>query len=254
MPRFLLCQAAFLGLAGGAALAPTLSAAERPGRLEISELAPSPGLPPHAGRLLAHALELSARGLRYTYGSADPARGGMDCSGTIHHLLRANGWKNVPRQANTLYAWAWQQGRFHAVNSSRLDSFEFAHLRPGDLLFWSGTYDIQREPPVTHVMLYLGRRAADDHPVMFGASEGRSYGGRARSGVGVFDFVLPRPGSPGRFLGYATLPPPEGALPAPPEASPALTPGATDASSPPAPGADAPPVPSDGTASPAAAP
>jgi hypothetical protein len=249
MPRFLLCQAAFLGLAGGAALAPTLSAAERPGRLEISELAPSPGLPPHAGRLLAHALELSARGLRYTYGSADPARGGMDCSGTIHHLLRANGWNNVPRQANTLYAWAWQQGRFHAVNSSRLDSFEFAHLRPGDLLFWSGTYDIQRDPPVTHVMLYLGHRARDQRPVMFGASEGRSYDGRARSGVGVFDFVLPRAGSTGRFLGYASLPPhPD--LPPPP----ALRPGATDASSPPAPDADAPPVPSDETASPAAAP
>jgi len=226
-------------------------AAEPPGALNGEALAAHPETPESARRLIEQALALSTRGLRYLYGSADPTRGGMDCSGTIHHLLVSCGWRNVPRQANTLYAWLWQHSRFHAVNSLRSDSFEFAHLRPGDLLFWSGTYDIRREPPVTHVMLYLGRRAADGRPVMFGASEGRTYEGKSRSGVGVFDFVLPRPGSTARFLGYASLPAPEAPATGPTE------PGSNSsesASSPPAPGGENPPAPPGGIASPDAAP
>ena len=232
-------------LIGLMALIHPLSATERPGQIALADLDLDPHPSPYARALVQRALALSALGLRYTYGSADPGQGGMDCSGTIQHLLLSAGWKDVPRQANTIYAWVWQTGRFHAVNSFRLDSFEFTHLRPGDLLFWSGTYEIQREPPVTHVMLYLGRRTHDQRPLMFGASEGRPFEGRARRGVGVFDFVLPRPGSPGRFLGYGSIPPPP---------QPVLTPAATDASSPAPPDAVEPEARSNESASPAAVP
>jgi hypothetical protein len=182
------------------------TANERTASISAEELDGFNDYPAPVRQLLEQALALSRKDLKYIYGSADPAKGGMDCSGTIQHLLSVYGIPGVPRQANTIYRWLWKQSRFHAVNSPRLDSFEFEHLQPGDLLFWSGTYDIKRDPPVTHVMLYLGRLKSDRRPVMFGASEGRRYAGTSRNGVSVFDFVLPKPESPSRFLGYGRVP------------------------------------------------
>ncbi|MDX6765379.1 MAG: NlpC/P60 family protein [Candidatus Methylacidiphilales bacterium] len=196
-PAFLLLWAA----------APLLSAQdERVATISPEELKDYESYPAPVKSLVERSLVLTRMGLRYTYGSADPAKGGMDCSGTIHHLLLSAGIKNVPRQANTLYRWAWIESRFHAVASLNPDSFEFQNLKPGDLLFWSGTYVVDRDPPVTHVMLYLGRLKADGRRVMFGASSGRRYAGKSRDGVSVFDFQLPRADSEGRFLGYASIP------------------------------------------------
>lgn len=179
---------------------------ERVASIAPEDLKDFENYPPAVKDLVRRSLTLTQMNLRYTYGSADPAKGGMDCSGTIHHMLLAAGVKNVPRQANTLYGWAWKNSRFHAVVSPNLTSFEFQHLKPGDLLFWSGTYAVDRDPPVTHVMMYLGRLKTDDRRVMFGASSGRRYAGKSRDGVSVFDFVLPKSGGEGRFLGYAAIP------------------------------------------------
>ena len=49
-------------------------------------------------KLLAAALDLTKKNLTYTYGSTDPASGGMDCSGTIYYLLRQAGFTDVPRR------------------------------------------------------------------------------------------------------------------------------------------------------------
>ncbi|MEO6054159.1 MAG: peptidoglycan endopeptidase, partial [Chthoniobacterales bacterium] len=102
----------------------------------------------------------------------------------------------------------WQEHSFRAVNTTVAKGFEWAELRPGALLFWTGTYNTgNRNPPVSHVMIYLGRRKSDGRPVMFGASDGRSYDGKARWGVGVFDFSLPAvPGGKARFIGYGDVP------------------------------------------------
>lgn len=174
-------------------------------KVVIADLAAAPE---SIQRLTAAALKLHDAGLGYRFGSADPAQGGMDCSGTIHYLLRSLGWKNVPRQSDGLYRWAWEKGTFVAVNSVSFDTFEWSRLAPGDLLFWTGTYDVQkgRDPAISHVMVYLGRDEASDRRIMFGASEGRRFGGVPRSGVGLFDFELPTPGSRARFVGYAKIP------------------------------------------------
>ena len=139
------------------------------------------------------------------------------------HVLRRHGYPEVPRQSDGMYAWTWKAGTFRACNGRRMEGFEFSELRPGDLLFWvNSTADgkTDRDPPVTHVMIYLGRRAADGHPVVAGASDGRTYNGQAMNGVSVFDFRLPAPGSPARFIGYAHLPPAAEAAPAKSGASP----------------------------------
>lgn len=183
--------------------------------LEPADLAEFSTQPERVQRLLSAALALTKLNLTYLYGSADPAQGGMDCSGTIHRLLSDFGFPDVPRDSPGQYVWVRKAGSFRAVVSTSAESFEFSELRPGDLLFWSGTYSIEREIPITHVMLYLGTEKKTKKRVMFGASDGRSYNGIQRWGVSVFDFKMPRADSakPTRFLGYGRIP---GLSPTPP--------------------------------------
>lgn len=178
-----------------------------------SELREFNAQPERVQKLLRRALELTERNLTYTYGSADPSRGGMDCSGTMYFLLREQGWTDVPRQANEQYIWV-RKKRFFAVLSRRDDTFELADLQPGDLLFWTGTYGIDRDPPVTHTMIYLGTHKSTGKRLMFGASNGRTYNGVKQNGVSVFDFKVPSarqrteaaPENAPDFSGYGPIP------------------------------------------------
>ena len=167
--------------------------------------------PPEIRKMLETALALTSRDLKYTYGSADPENGGLDCSGFIYYVLRENGVKDVPRDASGQYVWVRKAGNFRAVLSSDLDSFELDELKPGDLLFWTGTYDVEKDPPVTHTMIYLGTKKRDGKPVMLGASDGRSFEGKRMSGVSVFDFKTSSKqasasGRHPRFVGYGRIP------------------------------------------------
>jgi peptidoglycan DL-endopeptidase CwlO len=158
------------------------------------------------------ALELTTRNLDYKYGSADPANGGMDCSGFVFYVLTQSGVRDVPRDSSQQYVWLRKAGDFRPVNSRQEDTFELDELVPGDLLFWTGTYSIERDPPITHAMIYLGREKGTNQRIMVGASDGRSYKGESRYGVSVFDFKIPRPGKTdeGRmspsFIGYGHIP------------------------------------------------
>jgi hypothetical protein len=177
--------------------------------LKPQELRGFDELPAAVREMLRYALSLTERGLGYVPGSADPDKGGTDCSGFVYHVLQKHGHAGTPRQSDRMYEWTWRAGTFRACNGRTTDTFEFEELRPGDLLFWvNSTRDgkTSRNPPVTHVMFYLGKRASDGHPVCVGASEGRTYDGQRRDGVSVFDFRLPREESPARFIGYAHLP------------------------------------------------
>jgi hypothetical protein len=55
-------------------------------------------------------------------------------------------------------------------------------------------------------MIYLGRRERDGKPVVFGASDGRTFENERRNGVSVFDFSLPKRGSKSEFHGYGPAP------------------------------------------------
>lgn len=153
---------------------------------EVSQVAP------RVRRMLDEAVDLAGRDLDYLYGVADPERG-FDCSGMVFHLLLRMGAPNVPRQANTLYEYLAQKNAFHAARKAS----QLGELEPGDLLFWTGTYNIDRK--VTHVMIYLGMEKGTGQRWMVGAAS-RNYG------VGVFPF---NPGSPngiGRnFIGFGKV-------------------------------------------------
>ena len=168
--------------------------------------------PAKVRQILDAGLALTRENLGYTYGSADPANGGMDCSGFIYYVLKQNGFPDVPRDSRQQYVWVRKAGNFYAVLSRKEDSFEFDDLKPGDLLLWSGTYNIDRDPPITHTMIYLGREKRTNKHVMVGSSDGRTYDGKQRWGVSVFDFKMPPPPKSGDakispvFVGYGRIP------------------------------------------------
>ncbi|MCE9519293.1 MAG: C40 family peptidase [Verrucomicrobia bacterium] len=177
--------------------------------LAAEELADFDSYPPALQDLVRQALKLTTKNLRYQYGSADPANGGMDCSGTIYYLLKNNGFKNVPRQSDDICRWVMRDSVLNLTEGkSSLKDNAFSLLRPGCLLFWTGTTDTatNRELPVTHVMLYLGKRKSDAKPIVFGSSDGRSFEDQRRNGVSVFDFQLPLAGGRSAFYGYGPIP------------------------------------------------
>jgi len=168
--------------------------------------------PAKVREILDAGLALTKQDLGYTYGSADPKSGGMDCSGFIYYVLKQNGFPDVPRDSSQQYVWVRKGGNFKAVVSRKEDTFELDDLKPGDLLFWRGTYNIDRDPPITHTMIYLGREKRTNKRVMVGSSDGRTYDGKQRWGVSVFDFKLPPPPKSGDakispvFVGYGRIP------------------------------------------------
>jgi hypothetical protein len=154
--------------------------------------------------LIHSALELTRMKLTYRYGSNDPKNGGMDCSGTIHHLLRKNGISDVPRQSDLIYEWVKTRSGLKAERILSEEDPKLRALRPGDLLFWSGTYNIDRK--ITHVMIYLGTDINTGKPVMFGSSSDRRHRNKRQRGVSLFDFTLPQGNKRSKFEGFGVIP------------------------------------------------
>jgi len=196
-----------------AAAMPAMAAepSTRPGRITGTDLKEYPTLTGTRKKIVDEALALAAREtwLRYRFGSAEPASGGLDCSGAVYFLLQQAGVQ-PPRSSAAQYLWVKNRGTLKEVPASATSTGDASlkALQPGDLLFWSGTYEPTdgRTVPVSHVQIFLGHEKATGEPVMAGASDGRTYRGIKREGYGVFDFKLPKPGSKARFLGYG--PPP----------------------------------------------
>ena len=146
--------------------------------------------------------------LKYKFGGSSPSAGGFDCSGAMYFILRKAGYQ-PPRTSAQQYLWIRDRGTIHHVSSkvTQLNNHAFRHLKPGDLLFWSGTYvpTDGRKVKITHVSMYLGQEK-DGHHIMACSSKGRSYRGKRGDGFGVYDFKLPRQGSRSKFVGYGTPP------------------------------------------------
>lgn len=166
--------------------------------------------PASVKKLIESSLELARQNLTYTYGSSDPANGGFDCSGFIYYVLRQHGFAQVPRDSSGQYVWVRSARGFRAVIGRKMDGFEMDELLPGDLLFWTGTYATKNDPPISHVMLYLGTEKSTGSKVMIGSSDGRTYRDQRRNGVSVFDFKMPKAATKGDaqsvFVGYGRIP------------------------------------------------
>ncbi len=187
---------------------PPKPAEVRVSSIEPDDLAHFEFYPPQIKQLVRSAMALTKLKLRYTFGSSDPKAGGMDCSGTIFHLLDGEGLKGVPRQSDEMCDWVGKTTLLHrTATADSLSHPEFAALQPGDLVFWSGTYESgPRKTPVTHVMLYLGRLKKTNQAVVFGASDGRYFQGERHHGVSVFDLAMPKPSGKSTIHGYGLIP------------------------------------------------
>ncbi len=156
--------------------------------ISLDDIAEAPQYSADIRRLVTTGLDLATHNLTYKYASADPANGGLDCSGFIYYVLTNSGLKNVPRDARDQYVWVRKAGNFQAVLGHGDDTFELDELRPGDLLFWANPSGASREADITQIMIYIGRDKSTNQRLMIGASEHAFYNGQKKSGVGVFDF------------------------------------------------------------------
>jgi len=158
--------------------------------------------------LIDVSLGFTKKNLGYRFGSNSPEKKSMDCSGTVQCILCELGFKDLPRSAWEFYEWA--KAADNLVTTPGVTTTEdpvFAKLKPGDLLFWTGTYETSdHDPPISHVMIFLGTLKADGKGVMFGASSGRRYRGKTIHGVSVFDWVVPEEDSDSKFVAYGPVP------------------------------------------------
>ena len=188
----------------------------RAGRWLTLVLVTTAGSAVHADEALRQeAAALKARNIRYggSYvpaGETAPWR--MDCSNAVRYLLRKSRGIELPRTASEQYNFVRQRGKLRRVGGlfgGVPDTSWWARrLRPGDLLFWEHTYRPQRKPPVTHVMVYLGRDGRGNL-LMAGAQNSRGvdiyrlqprvpYGGYRGGFLGLFK-------KQGRLVAYGRL-------------------------------------------------
>jgi cell wall-associated NlpC family hydrolase len=148
-------------------------------------------------------------GMPYKYGGNSPEDGGFDCSGAVHYVLHKAGL-NPPRTSANQFLWVRENSKLHPVPAAAVDAQDkcFSKLKPGDLVFWSGTYEPKdgRLVKITHVAIFLGYEKKDGRAVMINATDGRSYRGKKGNGFGVYDFRVPRKGGKSRMVGYGTPP------------------------------------------------
>ena len=71
------------------------------------------------------------------------------------HLLRAYSKRSdrCPPGCEWSVFMGRKTGKFQAVISRNENTFELEELKPGDLLFWTGTYEVEKDPPITHTMI-----------------------------------------------------------------------------------------------------
>ncbi len=164
--------------------------------------------PESVRKLIEVSLSLTKKKLGYQFGSNSPENWGMDCSGTVQCTLKMFGMEKVPRSSWDFFEWTKNSGFLksaHGVTS--IHDPALSELKPGDLLFWEGTYDTgDRVPAISHVMIFLGTLKSDGAGVMFGSSSGRRYRGKSIHGVSVFDWSVPGPESESKFVGYGAIP------------------------------------------------
>ena len=150
--------------------------------------------------LMSEAQSLQAQGIGYSGSWVPPGESSawrMDCSNAARYLVRRTRGVELPRTASEQYNYVRRHGRLKRVGGlfgGVPESGWWAkRLRPGDLLFWEHTYKPQRKPPVTHVMVYLGRGERGEL-LMAGAQNSR--------GVGIYKLQPRVPyGGHGGFLG-----------------------------------------------------
>jgi cell wall-associated NlpC family hydrolase len=157
-------------------------------------------------RFLTQARQLGDEGIGYDDEWRPPGEShawAMDCSNTARYIYRVTAGIELPRTASDQYYYLHLQGKAWDVpqNSYGWADTDFLrrNLKPGDLLFWENTYKPERQPPITHVMIFLGTNAQGQW-IMAGSQSSR--GGEHNRRSGGPDIYIFRPAQP--CGGYTT--------------------------------------------------
>jgi len=156
--------------------------------------------PDFAHRLIAAApIGVAYNGAYCPPGQSNTWR--MDCSNTVRCIYGTAAGLSLPRTASDQYLYLKNR---HRLKSANRDPRHLAKvLRTGDLLFWENTYKPVRRPPITHVMVYLGKDSRG-RMIMVGSQGSR--------GVAIYQFKPQQEWGgyrwffffkrPGRFVAY----------------------------------------------------
>jgi hypothetical protein len=152
----------------------------------------------------AHALAfyqetrfLAARQLRFDQEWLPPGEDQpwvMDCSNTIRYLYKRVAGITLPRKASDQYLCLRSQGEAWDVPQRGGDlaaqrAYLRRRLRPGDLIFWEDTCLPMHEPPITHVMIFLGRTKSGQS-ILAGSQTGQRIRGVYTGRNGGADIYL----------------------------------------------------------------
>jgi LysM repeat protein len=150
-------------------------------------------------KFLQTARALGDRGIDYDDDWRPPGERSawvMDCSNTSRWLYKSVAGINLPRTASDQYYYLHQQGKAWDVPQDGYGLPDVAYLqhnlKPGDLLFWENTYRPERQPPITHVMVFLGTNERGQW-IMAGSQGSGGEHGRRDGGPDVYVF---RPSQP----------------------------------------------------------
>ena len=151
-------------------------------------------------RFTQSARQLGDRGLSYNDDWRPPGESrswSMDCSNTARYLYKTTTGIQLPRTASDQYYYLHLQNKAWDVPQLTSGFADTGYLRrnlkAGDLLFWENTYKPDRQPPITHVMVFLG---TNDRGEWIMAGSQSSRGGehnRRHGGPDIYVFNPSRP-------------------------------------------------------------
>jgi len=157
-------------------------------------------------RFIQEARVLGNQGIEYDEDWRPPGESQawtMDCSNTTRYIYKVTTGIQLPRTASDQYYYLHLQGKAwdvpQASDGWADGNFLRRNLKPGDLLFWENTYRPERQPPITHVMIFLG---VNDKGQWIMAGSQTSRGGEHNRRNGGPDIYVFRPDQP--CGGYST--------------------------------------------------
>jgi cell wall-associated NlpC family hydrolase len=146
-------------------------------------------------RFLSEAHDLADRGIGYDDSwrpEGETHSWAMDCSNTSRYLYRVTAGIELPRTASDQYYYLHLQDKAWDVPMTSRGfadcNYLRSNLKPGDLLFWENTYRPERQPPITHVMIFLGTDSS--HRWLMAGSQSGHHGlyNPHRNGPDVYIF------------------------------------------------------------------
>jgi hypothetical protein len=151
-------------------------------------------------RFTQTARELGDRGLEYNEDWRPPGEAhswSMDCSNTSRYIYRVTTGIQLPRTASDQYYYLHLQNKAWDVPQTSTGFADCNYLRhnlkAGDLLFWENTYRPDRQPPITHVMIFLGSNAKGEWMMAGSQSTRGGEHNRRHGGPDIYVFNPTRP-------------------------------------------------------------